>query len=97
MTTGASSAMLFCGAVAGLFREIMTMERCRLYTVDPFQCKDGSRSIAASRVNDDYCDCDDGSDEPGTSACQNGNFWCENKGGKSKHIFSSRVNDGFCG
>nr|XP_014342786.1 PREDICTED: glucosidase 2 subunit beta [Latimeria chalumnae] len=30
----------------------------------PFTCLDGSRTISADRVNDDYCDCRDGSDEP---------------------------------
>lgn len=47
-----------------------------------FQCLDGSTTITFEQVNDDYCDCRDGSDEPGTSACPNANFYCPNRGFK---------------
>lgn len=54
-------------------------------------------SIERDKINDDYCDCPDGSDEPGTSACANGIFFCENKGFIPTKLVSSRVNDGICG
>ncbi|KAJ1674756.1 hypothetical protein EV182_002625 [Spiromyces aspiralis] len=61
-----------------------------------FQCLDGSKVIPYSRVNDDYCDCPDGSDEPGTPACNNGKFYCRNEGHLPAVIDSRRVNDGVC-
>ncbi|RIB21872.1 glucosidase II beta subunit-like-domain-containing protein [Gigaspora rosea] len=59
-------------------------------------CLDGSATIPYEAINDDFCDCADGSDEPGTSACPNSKFNCRNIGHISSFISSSRVNDGVC-
>jgi hypothetical protein len=61
-----------------------------------FKCLDGSKVLSRAAVNDDFCDCQDGSDEPGTSACPNGHFYCPNSGHIPSSIPSSRVNDGIC-
>ncbi|KAI8526434.1 hypothetical protein RHMOL_Rhmol13G0307300 [Rhododendron molle] len=60
------------------------------------KCKDGSKKFTKSQLNDDFCDCPDGTDEPGTSACPNGKFYCRNAGHAPLSIFSSKVNDGIC-
>ena len=65
-----------------------------------FKCKDGSGEVPFAAVNDDYCDCADGSDEPGTSACAglspSPTFWCANEGHKGAYVLQSRINDGIC-
>lgn len=61
-----------------------------------WKCLDGSKELSWSAVNDDYCDCPDGSDEPGTSACPNSSFYCHNTGHMPAYIRSSRVDDGIC-
>lgn len=61
-----------------------------------WKCLNTSQYISFSRINDDWCDCEDGSDEPGTSACNNGVFYCKNLEHLSRFIPSSYVNDGIC-
>ena len=53
--------------------------------------------ILLSSVNDDYCDCADGSDEPLTGACPDTTFACAlPRGPQQATVPSSRVNDGVC-
>ena len=58
-----------------------------------FTCLDKAELIPFRMVNDDYCDCEDGSDEPSTSACPKQKFHCSHS---ERVIPSSRVNDGVC-
>ena len=66
------------------------------WTKQVFQCFDKSKTIPLDRVNDGYCDCPDGSDEPGTNACGIGVFYCRNRGSFPKEIPKSLVGDGVC-
>jgi len=65
-----------------------------------FQCLNGEGApLPAEAVNDEFCDCADGSDEPGTGACaglDNTLFFCPNEGGTPKRLYASRVGDGMC-
>ncbi|PZC75256.1 hypothetical protein B5X24_HaOG206518 [Helicoverpa armigera] len=75
----------------------VSLSKAPLYSpTKDFTCFDGTITIPFNYVNDDYCDCFDGSDEPGTSACLNGFFHCTNAGHRPQNIPSSRVNDGVC-
>ncbi|PWW80536.1 hypothetical protein C7212DRAFT_274717 [Tuber magnatum] len=61
-------------------------------------------TIPYESVNDDYCDCPDGSDEPGTSACSHlphkslaiRGFYCKNEKHTPAFLPLGRVNDGVC-
>lgn len=61
-----------------------------------FSCLDGKKAMPLAWVNDDFCDCFDGSDEPGTAACPNGRFYCANVGSQPSILNASFVDDGVC-
>nr|XP_043625643.1 glucosidase 2 subunit beta [Erigeron canadensis] len=68
----------------------------KYFDSEVINCKDGSNSFTRDRINDDFCDCVDGTDEPGTSACPTAKFYCRNAGSSPRFLFSSRVNDQIC-
>mmetsp|Transcript_1190 Transcript_1190/g.1866 ORF Transcript_1190/g.1866 Transcript_1190/m.1866 type:complete len:480 (+) Transcript_1190:60-1499(+) len=64
-----------------------------------FRCDNGERELALEAVNDDYCDCDDGTDEPGSAACSGrttATFFCANEHHVAEFIPASRVADNIC-
>ena len=89
--------LIVAGGYANLIRGLHPNKKAFYKVGVDFTCLDGSLAIPFSFVNDDYCDCTgDGSDEPGTAACERGRFFCQNKGHQSLELLSSRVNDGIC-
>lgn len=63
-----------------------------------FKCINSNQRIIYENLNDDYCDCVDGTDEPGTSACQYSKFYCkeQNEYLVDNFILSQKVEDGIC-
>ncbi|CCG20646.1 hypothetical protein CORT_0A02550 [Candida orthopsilosis Co 90-125] len=59
---------------------------------------DTSIRLSYDQINDDVCDCPDGSDEPGTNACPNPpfKFYCRNEGHFPNYIDQFKLNDGVC-
>ncbi|RTG89332.1 protein kinase C substrate 80K-H [Schistosoma bovis] len=99
-----TSFCLFC-ALFFIFGDIhgdelpkgVPLSRSSFYKVgQSFTCLDGSSAIPWWQVNDDYCDCRDGSDEPGTSACLNGRFFCRDMQYRPVYLPSAYVNDSIC-
>lgn len=64
-----------------------------LYLGRIFKCIDGK---GTGIVNDNYCDCLDGSDEPSTNACPRTIFYCPNEGHRPTTMNSYYVDDGVC-
>ncbi|KAL8483906.1 hypothetical protein ACS0TY_026552 [Phlomoides rotata] len=63
----------------------------KYYEAELVKCKDGSKSFTRDCLNDNFCDCTDGTDEPGTSACLSGRFYCRNTGSTPRFLFSSHI------
>lgn len=86
----------------GLIRGVYYLH-IQLYRPDSkneFECRISKTRIPFEQVNDDYCDCEDGTDEPSTNACPNGTFFCQYQYKKKpvtlNTVPSSKVNDGIC-
>lgn len=61
-----------------------------------FKCFDGLKSIDLSKFNNNYPDCSDASDEPGTSANFHDKFYCQNSESLPIIIDRWSVGDGIC-
>ncbi|KAL4139585.1 hypothetical protein PRIC2_003080 [Phytophthora ramorum] len=93
-----SLALLSLGVSASDWHGISPVLQQKLSAVSSFTCDHGQQRLDLSHLNDNYCDCTDGSDEPGTSACSHTGavFHCVNAGFLASDVPTSRVNDGIC-
>ncbi|KAI8811273.1 glucosidase II beta subunit-like protein-domain-containing protein [Cladochytrium replicatum] len=70
-----------------------------LYSGSAFECLDKSKRIPISAVNDDYCDCFDGSDEPDPECCDGtderfgGLVTCPNKCKEQGEVHKKKLNE----
>lgn len=78
-------------------------EKQHLYKPDSLNqwacLSDPSIKISFDQINDDHCDCPDGSDEPATNACPyspDSKFYCANDGFFPNYIENFKLNDGVC-
>ena len=105
------STLLRCNSwPVGANPHALSLYAAALQEDSSFQCFDGSFKLQSSDVNDNFCDCLDGSDEPGTAACAGlSNHWtlqsdlpgfygffCENLGSAARLLYTSHVGDGIC-
>lgn len=72
------------GSSSVQIRGVAPSDRVKYLSAE-FSCVVGGKpaNLPISRVNDEFCDCDDGDDEPGTAACSHlitSGFHCENDG-----------------
>lgn len=64
--SGGRGAIRFRGPLPALTESFLASPDIHFYDESkPFTCLDSSATIPFDQVNDDYCDCKDGSDEPG--------------------------------
>lgn len=87
-----STALIIWSRSSSIFSKYTLKRKIKSTSWKVFQCQDGTEGL----LDDDYCDCSDGSDEPNTSACSNvlvqkESFRCKNG---LQSIHASRVGDG---
>lgn len=87
------------GRIAGVSDENQLLyEPIEVDGVKKWKCLGSNTYIDFDQINDDICDCPDGSDEPGTHACpmEGLTFHCSNKGHFAQDIPRFMVGDGVC-
>ncbi|KAK9150312.1 hypothetical protein Syun_008621 [Stephania yunnanensis] len=69
------SGALPADRAAGIRPEATGVADAKFYDSEIIACRDGSNSFSRARLNDDFCDCADGTDEPGIFTARSRNSW----------------------